>query len=69
MQLVANLVHEFVTMCAFFNGIERSIAYNVTRQWWQMNMTPPQGLDTIEQYIDQYLNLAGFEMTSREFFE
>ena len=26
-------------------------------------------LDTIEQYVDQYLNSAGFEMTSREFYK
>ena len=26
-------------------------------------------LDTIKQYIDQYLNSAGFEMTSREFYK
>ena len=25
-------------------------------------------LDTIEQYVDQYLKSAGFEMTSREFY-
>ena len=30
---------------------------------------PTLVLETIEQYINQYLKLAGFEMTSREFYE